>query len=60
MSDRVIREPFPSCLSRSLFKETYGGAEDIVMVFCTLIRTASHRRPVLSPCIRSAVRGGYR
>ena len=41
MSDRVIREPFPIVsVEKSSFKETYGGAEDIVMVFCTLIRTA--------------------
>ncbi len=40
MSDRVIREPFPIVsVEKSSFKETYGGAEDIVMVFCTLIRT---------------------
>jgi pimeloyl-ACP methyl ester carboxylesterase len=26
-------------VEKSSFKETYGGAEDIVMVFCTLIRT---------------------
>ena len=41
MSVRVIREPFPIVsVEKSSFKETYGGAEDIVMVFCTLIRTA--------------------
>ena len=40
MSVRVIREPFPIVsVEKSSFKETYGGAEDIVMVFCTLIRT---------------------
>ena len=39
-SVRVIREPFPIVsVEKSSFKETYGGAEDIVMVFCTLIRT---------------------
>ena len=41
MSGRVIREPFPIVsVEKSSFKETYGGAEDIVMVFCTLIRTS--------------------
>jgi pimeloyl-ACP methyl ester carboxylesterase len=41
MSVRVIREPFPIVsVEKASFKETYGGAEDIVMVFCTLIRTA--------------------
>ena len=36
MSDRVIREPFPIVsVEKSSFKETYGGAEDIVMVFCS-------------------------
>ena len=40
MSVRVTREPFPIVsVEKSFFKETYGGAEDIVMVFCTLIRT---------------------
>ena len=40
MSVRVIREPFPIVSAeKSSFKETYGGADDIVMVFCTLIRT---------------------
>ena len=40
MSVRVIREPFPIVsVEKSSFKETYGGSEDIVMVFCTLIRT---------------------
>jgi hypothetical protein len=34
MSVRVIREPFPIVsVEKSSFKETYGGAEDIVMVF---------------------------
>ena len=40
MSVRVTREPFPIVsVEKSFFKETYGGAEGIVMVFCTLIRT---------------------
>ena len=40
MSVRVIREPFPIVsVEKSSFKDTYGGSEDIVMVFCTLIRT---------------------
>ena len=35
MSVRVIREPFPIVsVEKSSFKETYGGAEDIVMALC--------------------------
>ena len=40
MTKKVIREPFPIVtVEKSGFKETYGSAEDIVTVFCTLIRT---------------------
>ena len=40
MAEKVIREPFPIVtVEKSGFKETYGSAEDIVTVFCTLIRT---------------------
>ena len=40
MAEKLIRTPFPIVsVEKSGFKETYGGAEDIVTVFCTLIRT---------------------
>jgi alpha-beta hydrolase superfamily lysophospholipase len=40
MAEKLIRTPFPIVtVEKSVFKETYGGAEDIVTVFCTLIRT---------------------
>ena len=40
MAEKLIRTPFPIVtVEKSAFKETYGGAEDIVTVFCTLIRT---------------------
>ena len=40
MSDlKIIREPFNIVsVERSPFKETYGGAEDVVVSFCQLIR----------------------
>ena len=41
MANDVTRLPFPIVtVEKSAFKETYGGAEDIVIVFCTLIKTA--------------------
>ena len=41
MANDVTRLPFPIVtVEKSAFKETYGGAEDIVVVFCTLIKTA--------------------
>jgi len=40
MANDVTRLPFPIVtVEKSAFKETYGGAEDIVVVFCTLIKT---------------------
>ena len=42
MAEKLIRTPFPIVtVEKSAFKETYGGAEDIVTVFCTLIRTSA-------------------
>ena len=42
MAEKLIRTPFPIVsVEKSGFKETYGGAEDIVTVFCTLIRTSA-------------------
>ena len=42
MAEKLIRTPFPIVtVEKSAFKETYGGAEDIVTVFCTLIRTTA-------------------
>lgn len=42
MGNSITRTPFPIVSTeKSLFKETYGGAEDIVVVFCTLIRSAT-------------------
>ena len=41
MANDVTRLPFPIVtVEKSAFKETYGGAEDVVVVFCTLIKTA--------------------
>ena len=41
MANDVTRLPFPIVtVEKSAFKETYGGAEDVVIVFCTLIKTA--------------------
>lgn len=41
MTSDVTRLPFPIVtVEKSAFKETYGGAEDVVVVFCTLIKTA--------------------
>ena len=40
MANEVIRLPFPIVtVEKSAFKETYGGAEDVVVLFCTLIKT---------------------
>ena len=42
MAEKLIRTPFPIVtVEKSAFKETYGGAEAIVTVFCTLIRTSA-------------------
>ena len=41
MANDVTRLPFPIVtVEKSAFKETYGGAEDVVVVFCTLIKAA--------------------
>ena len=41
MANDVTRLPFPIVsVEKSAFKETYGGAGDVVVVFCTLIKTA--------------------
>ncbi|MBF2754065.1 MAG: alpha/beta fold hydrolase [Gammaproteobacteria bacterium AqS3] len=37
---KIIREPFPIVtVEQSDFKETYGGAEDVVVSFCMLLRS---------------------
>ncbi|MED5324361.1 MAG: alpha/beta hydrolase, partial [Pseudomonadota bacterium] len=39
---KISRLPFPIVtVEKSAFKETYGGAEDVVVSFCQLIRTAA-------------------
>ena len=39
---KISRLPFPIVtVEKSTFKETYGGAEDVVVSFCQLIRATA-------------------